>query len=225
MFRMGKNPREENAEKPTTATGQPQAAAAARPTPPAPLNQETPAVNQRPEKSGQAQRAFTEAESLAHEIKEGVMSGFVGGSTSLNGQATFKDMLRVDGHLSGTITSEKGTLIVSSGGQVNANIEVAVARINGTVKGDIIATELIELGRTARLDGDIHTPALLIEPGAIFEGNCRMTARTPAAPFKQPGQTIKDKPPARTESQYLPAPHHATREPDIRETTNHAVKA
>jgi cytoskeletal protein CcmA (bactofilin family) len=225
---MGKNPREENVEKPATGTGQPQdAAAAARPSPPpATLNLEPPAVNQRLEKPAQAPRALTESETLAHEIKEGVMSGFVGGSTSLNGQATFKDMLRVDGHLSGTITSDKGTLIVSAGGQVNARIEVAVARINGTVKGDIIATERIELGRTARLDGDIHTPALLIEPGAIFEGNCRMTnAPKHPVPLKQQDQPLKDKSRARAESQYSPAPHNATRDPDIRETANLAGKA
>jgi cytoskeletal protein CcmA (bactofilin family) len=223
MFRMGKNPREENAEKSTTGTAQPQPAE--RPSSPAPLHTEAPVVNQRPEKPAQPPRAFTEAESLAHDIKEGVMSGFVGGSTSLNGQAAFKDMLRVDGYLSGTITSEKGTLIISSGGQVHANIEVAVARINGTVKGDIIATERIELGRTARLDGDIHTPALIIEPGAIFEGNCRMTARTPAAPLKQPDKPTQDKPQTRADSQYLPAPHNAAREPNPRETTNLAGKA
>lgn len=119
-------------------------------------------------------RAYSESESLARDIKEGTLSGFVGNGTTLTGEANFKGMLRVDGHLSGRVSSQDGTLIVSSGGQVDADIEVSVAQIYGTVVGDIIATKRIELGRVARVTGNIQTPALVIEQGAIFEGSCRM---------------------------------------------------
>jgi cytoskeletal protein CcmA (bactofilin family) len=117
---------------------------------------------------------MTETESLAREIKDGTMSGFVGGGTVLSGEATFKGMLRIDGHLTGRVSSEKGTLIVSSGGRVDANIAVATAKINGIVNGDIIASERLELGRSAQVHGNIQTPVLVIEQGAIFEGGCRM---------------------------------------------------
>src|SRR5207237_9678350 len=86
----------------------------------------------------------------------------------------FKGMLRVDGHLSGRVSSQDGTLIISSGGQVDADIEVSVAQIYGTVNGDITATKRIEMGRVAKVTGNIQTPALVIENGAIFEGSCRM---------------------------------------------------
>jgi cytoskeletal protein CcmA (bactofilin family) len=220
MFRMGRTHRDENAEKSATEPGQPQADAL-KPSPAAPSDQEALAASSsssaRVEKPAQATRAFTEAEALAQEIKNGSMSGFVGGSTSLTGQASFKGMLRVDGHLSGTINSDKGTLIVSSGGQVDADIEVAIARINGTVNGNVVATERIELGRTARLHGDIHAPALVIEQGAIFEGNCRMGAPAPVAGVEQHERTIKDSSAERTEraeSKYLPVTNSATRQPE-----------
>lgn len=119
-------------------------------------------------------RAVTESEALARDIKEGVMNGFVGGTTVLSGDAEFKGMLRIDGRFSGRISSAKGTLIVSAGGVVEANIAVATARINGTVNGDIVASERIELGRTAQVNGNIQTPSLVIEHGAVFEGTCRM---------------------------------------------------
>ncbi len=119
-------------------------------------------------------RAVTESESLAREIKEGTLSGFVGNGTMLTGEATFKGMLRVDGHLSGRVNSQDGTLIVSSNGQVDANVEVAVAQIHGTVNGDIIASKRVEMGRAAHVTGNIQAPALVVENGAIFEGNCRM---------------------------------------------------
>jgi cytoskeletal protein CcmA (bactofilin family) len=108
-----------------------------------------------------------------------VVSGFVGGSTVVSGDAEFKGMLRIDGRFTGRVRSEKGSLIVSAGGVVEANIEVASAKINGTVNGDIVATERVEFGRSARVCGNIQTPALVIEDGAIFEGSCRMSQAKP----------------------------------------------
>ncbi|MDT7807899.1 MAG: hypothetical protein QOJ70_1712 [Acidobacteriota bacterium] len=119
-------------------------------------------------------RAVTESESLARDIKEGTLTGFVGNGTTLTGEASFKGMLRVDGGLSGRVSSADGTLIVSTNGRVDANVEVAVAQIFGTVNGDITATKRIEMGRVAKVTGNIQTPALVIENGAIFEGSCRM---------------------------------------------------
>src|SRR5204863_9380180 len=119
-------------------------------------------------------RAMTESETLARDIKEGTLSGFVGGGTMLTGEANFKAMMRVDGHLSGRITSTSGTLIVGANGKVDANIEVAVAVIHGSINGDIIATQRLELGRAAKVNGNIQTPSLVIEQGALFEGSCKM---------------------------------------------------
>ncbi|HEX8160862.1 MAG TPA: polymer-forming cytoskeletal protein [Pyrinomonadaceae bacterium] len=121
-------------------------------------------------------KAYTESDALARDIKEGTLTGFVGNGTNMTGEANFKGMLRVDGHLSGRVSSQDGTLIVSTGGQVDANVEVSVAQIYGTVNGDIIASKRIELGRVAKVTGNIQTPALVIEQGAIFEGSCRMAA-------------------------------------------------
>ena len=126
-------------------------------------------------------RAMTESETLARDIKEGTLSGFVGGGTEVTGEANFKAMMRVDGHLSGRVSSSSGTLIVGANGKVDANIEVAVAVIHGTINGDIIATQRLELGRAAKVNGNIQTPSLIIEQGAIFEGTCKMLQMASAA--------------------------------------------
>lgn len=115
-----------------------------------------------------------ENDAVSREIKDGRLSGFVGQGTTLKGEMTFQAMLRVDGHLTGQIVSEKGTLIVGATGKVDANIAVASAVINGIVNGDIIATEKIELGRTAQIIGNIQSPRLVMEDGAILEGSCVM---------------------------------------------------
>ena len=130
------------------------------------------------ESSATSLKALTESETLARDIKEGTLGGFVGSGTVVVGEATFKAMLRVDGHLSGRISSNSGTLIVGSNGKVDANIEVAVALIQGTINGDIITTQRLELGRAAKVNGNVQTPSLVIEQGAVFEGSCKMLQMT-----------------------------------------------
>jgi len=98
----------------------------------------------------------------------------VGDVVNFTGEVCFKSMLRIDGHFSGNVTSPDGTLIVSTGAQVTkAVIKVAVAKINGTVEGDIRATEKLVLGRTANVTGHVTAPALVVEEGAQFNGSCR----------------------------------------------------
>ncbi len=143
-------------------------------------------------------RAISESDSMARDIKEGRLSGFVGHGTTLTGETEFHAMLRVDGHLIGTVSSESGTLIIGTNGQVDANIMVAAAMVNGTVNGDIFATEKLHLGRTARVMGNIQSPRLIVEEGAILEGSCNMlkaretqeeAAVTTAAQYEEPQPT------------------------------------
>lgn len=100
--------------------------------------------------------------------------GFIGDVIKFTGEVRFKSMLRIDGHFSGQVTSSDGTLIVSDGAQLTeAVIDVAVAKINGTVKGDIRASKELVLGRTANVTGEVSTPTLIVEAGALLNGNCR----------------------------------------------------
>ncbi len=161
MIRMGRSsntePKNEQGNSNAATSGQPQRNAFQ------PVN-----------KAAQGQQALTESETMARDIKEGRLSGFVGSGTVLTGETNFQAMLRIDGHLTGTVTSTDGTLIVGSTGQVDANVRVSAAVINGTVNGDIIATEKLELGRSARVAGNVQAPRLVIEDGAILEGSCSM---------------------------------------------------
>lgn len=156
MIRMGRSSRTEDTPEPTT---QPAANDAYRYETAQPTTQT---------------RAISESDSMARDIKEGRLSGFVGHGTTLTGETEFQAMLRVDGHLIGTVASATGTLIVGTNGQVDANVSVAAAMINGTVNGDIVATEKLQLGRTARVMGNIQSPKLIVEEGAILEGSCSM---------------------------------------------------
>ena len=92
----------------------------------------------------------------------------------LSGEITFRDLVRVNGHIAGTVYSERGTLIVDDMARVDANIEVAVAVINGTINGDIVAHQKVEIGPGAKIYGNIWTRSIAIKDGAVFEGVCTM---------------------------------------------------
>src|SRR5215207_8131195 len=137
MLRMGRSPKvESNDPKAAQATPVPAQPAQPPQSAPAQAYQQQRPAQPTAAATPSAQRAVTESEALARDLRDGVVSGFVGTSTSVSGDAEFKGMLRIDGHFTGRVRSEKGSLIVSAGGVVEANIEVASAKINGTVKGD-----------------------------------------------------------------------------------------
>jgi cytoskeletal protein CcmA (bactofilin family) len=100
--------------------------------------------------------------------------GFVGDVLKFTGEVQFKSMLRIDGHFSGRVTSPDGTLIVSSGAEITeAVIDVAVAKINGMVEGNISASKQLVLGRTATVTGKVSAHTLTVEEGALFNGISR----------------------------------------------------
>jgi cytoskeletal protein CcmA (bactofilin family) len=99
-----------------------------------------------------------------------------GTEPELSGEICFKEMLRVNGHIAGTVQSKKGTLIVDVSARIDADVDVAIAVISGTVNGDIVAHQRVEVGPTAKIYGNIWTRSLAIQRGAIFEGVCQMLA-------------------------------------------------
>lgn len=121
---------------------------------------------------------------------DGVVSGQLGGSggslsvrqksrsffnePEFSGEISFRDAIRVNGHIAGTVYSKRGTLIVDISATVDANVDVAVAVIGGTVNGDIVAHEKVEIGPSAKIYGNIWTRSIEIKNGAIFEGVCTM---------------------------------------------------
>ena len=102
------------------------------------------------------------------------MRSFLGEGTDVNGEIRFSDILRIDASVSGSIVSESGSLLIGERGRVKANIEAASIEIHGSVEGSITAKTKVEIRASGRVHGDIYTPALIIEYGAVFDGKCHM---------------------------------------------------
>jgi cytoskeletal protein CcmA (bactofilin family) len=101
--------------------------------------------------------------------------GWIGRGIEVKGDITFADRLQVDGKTIGKLTSESGTLIIGESGQIEAQIDVGVCVVHGSVQGNLIARSKLEIRRTGRVHGDVITPVLLVEEGAVFNGAIRMT--------------------------------------------------
>lgn len=107
-------------------------------------------------------------------------------------QLDFEGTLRVDCHVSGAVHSPAGTLLMSETAELQGNIFVAVAIIDGFVRGDIRATERVELGSGARVIGNIETPALAIQPGAVFEGQSHFLPSPRKTAAEEPARPSAD---------------------------------
>ena len=105
--------------------------------------------------------------------KSGELNGFLDRGATFRGELEFEDTMRIDGKFNGKIHS-KNELIVGESAHIEGDIHVGRIAISGTVVGKIVADTRVEIHRNGKVYSDVDTPALVIEEGAIFQGNCVM---------------------------------------------------
>lgn len=95
--------------------------------------------------------------------------------SKIMGKLFFEGPVRIDGHVDGEI-SANDVVVIGEGAVVNAQLKAASVVIVGKISGDIIAAKRVEIRRTARVFGNLTTPVLVVEDGALFEGHCTMSS-------------------------------------------------
>ena len=103
----------------------------------------------------------------------GGLTAFIDQGSSFEGKLSFKDTVRIDGHFTGEITSEN-TLMIGETGEIEASIRSKTVIISGSVSGDVVAGTKVVLHKSARMQGNIEAPSLMIEEGAAFNGQVSM---------------------------------------------------
>ena len=99
----------------------------------------------------------------------------IGSGTIVTGDIESKGDIRVDGILKGTVNTS-GKVVLGKEGIIEGDVSCNNADIAGIVNAKITVTQLLLLKSTAKLNGDIVTNKLSIEPGASFTGSCSMGA-------------------------------------------------
>ena len=99
---------------------------------------------------------------------------FLGEGTEITGEVSFTNRLRVNGALKGKLRSD-ATLEIGPGGKVDAEVNIRRISISGEFRGVIRASDRVEICKDGKVFGDIYSPCLIIEAGALFEGRCNMS--------------------------------------------------
>jgi len=96
----------------------------------------------------------------------------LGENTKIKGDISFNGVLHLDGKVSGSILGAQNDdiLTISESGHVDGKIEVANIVINGTVKGDIIASGKIEVASKANIEGNVYYQNIEMNTGSRING-------------------------------------------------------
>jgi len=113
----------------------------------------------------------------------------ISNGTEITGDIKSEGDIRIDGTLIGNL-STKGKVVIGNTGKVKGEVVCKNSEVCGEVDGKINVSQLLTLKTSSRINGDIITEKLSIEPGARFTGNCNMAEdngqEEPKSPAKQP---------------------------------------
>jgi cytoskeletal protein CcmA (bactofilin family) len=114
-----------------------------------------------------------EEKRVAEEISNS--SNTIGKGTFLEGNVETYGNIRIEGKVTGNVKS-KSKVALGPSSFVQGNVTAQNADLEGEVKGRIEVAELLVLKATAVIHGDMVTGKLVVEPGAVFNGTCKMGA-------------------------------------------------
>ena len=108
----------------------------------------------------------------------------IGKSVVIKGELTGSEDLYVDGQVEGSISLKNNSLTVGPHGQVKASIEAKGLIVQGKLEGNILASDRVDLRKSAVVTGDISTQRISIEEGAYLKGKIDIQGKAEKAAGK-----------------------------------------
>ena len=106
-------------------------------------------------------------------------TGFLERGVKFEGKLECTGTFRIDSKVKGELVSDETLVLGDSAvveGEISGNYVIIAGRFDGIIK----AKGKVEIQTKAIVTGEIHTPCLIIEPGAVFDGKCHMLSATQA---------------------------------------------
>jgi cytoskeletal protein CcmA (bactofilin family) len=116
---------------------------------------------------------------MADKIQGNGTLSLVGAGTTIEGKLKSDGSVRIDGKVVGDVAA-KSNVTVGATGTVDGTISAANISLAGRVLGTLIASEKLVLENKSVMRGDIRAAKLVVDEGAVFDGQCAMSAPTPA---------------------------------------------
>ena len=113
-------------------------------------------------------------------VSKDEINAFLGAGTVYEGKLTFQGAVRVDGMFSGEIISD-GSLIVGKDAVIDGTLRVGELLLTGKFTGEVRAARRVIIHKAGLLEGVVHTPALVMEDGAVIQGQINMRDTAPHA--------------------------------------------
>ena len=108
--------------------------------------------------------------------EEASIKAYLGVDALFKGTLAFEGTVRIDGKFEGKVNTID-TLIIGETGDILADVEAGTVICKGRMKGTITASKKIEMHTLSQITGNVKTPALNIELGAVLDGNCDMSRK------------------------------------------------
>lgn len=106
---------------------------------------------------------------------EGDLKAYLGVDAVFQGALNFTGVVRIDGKFEGEVMTND-TLIIGETGEIIAEITAGTVICKGKIKGSIQAAKRVEIHSKSQVVGNIRSPSLYVEVGALFDGNCDMAS-------------------------------------------------
>lgn len=134
-------------------------------------------------------------------VEQPSAASFIGKTMKIEGGLVSDEDLTIEGRVKGTIEVTK-TLTIGRYGDVTADINAKVVKIIGKARGNIVASDKVEILSEGRYNGNIMSEKLVVAEGAVLIGNINQEEETePASPntAKKKKQSAKSKTPPEPE--------------------------
>ncbi|HZT76321.1 MAG TPA: polymer-forming cytoskeletal protein [Vicinamibacterales bacterium] len=103
-------------------------------------------------------------------VDERRVAAWIGRALRIEGRIVSDENLTIDGQIEGTIEVGQHNLTIGAGATVKADLTAKTIAVAGTVNGSLTASERIDLRASASVFGDITTPRLVMDDGAVVKG-------------------------------------------------------
>jgi cytoskeletal protein CcmA (bactofilin family) len=107
------------------------------------------------------------------------VAAWIGKAITLKGDVVCSRDLTIDGVVEGTIEVGQHSLMIGVGASITANLVGRVVTIGGAIKGNVTATEKVDLKATGSVDGDISAPRFAMAEGAVVRGHVQAGSKAP----------------------------------------------
>lgn len=105
--------------------------------------------------------------------RHSVIDSLIGAKSKVNGDLHFMGGCHIDGTVKGNVTADtdsNSALSIAEEGTVEGSVAVPYVLLNGIVRGDVTATQRVELGPTARVIGNVYYNLIEMAIGAEING-------------------------------------------------------